>query len=144
MFVQQILASKSDAKVWTVNADDAVAIAIKTLAHEKIGAVVIIDTQNRPIGIFSERDVVYGLSKRDNAYLQEPMHRVMTTNPETCCLDETADSVLARMTRGRFRHLPVVEKGSMVGLISIGDVVRARLLELATEKQALENMIMGY
>jgi CBS domain-containing protein len=68
----------------------------------------------------------------------------MTRNPVTCNREETADQILAKMTEGRFRHLPVVEDGVLVGLVSIGDVVKARLAELAMEKDALEGMIMGY
>ena len=68
----------------------------------------------------------------------------MTRKLITCGLDETADQVLAKMTEGRFRHIPVMDEGRMVGLISIGDVVKARLSELAMEKDALEGMIMGH
>jgi CBS domain-containing protein len=69
---------------------------------------------------------------------------MMTRDPQTCGLNEDADAILARMTEGRFRHMPVVEDGAMVGLITLGDVVKARLSELSMEKQALEGMIMGY
>ena len=69
---------------------------------------------------------------------------MMTTKIETCSREQRADDVLARMTKGRFRHMPVVENGEMIGLITIGDVVKMRLAEVEMEKDALEGMIMGY
>ena len=68
----------------------------------------------------------------------------MTPNPVCCAKDDTADSVLSRMTEGRFRHMPVVQDGRLVGIVTIGDVVKARLSELSMEKSALEGMIMGH
>jgi CBS domain-containing protein len=95
-------------------------------------------------GILSERDIVRELGRRGPSCLSETVADLMTSKIITCTKDETADSVLEKMTQGRFRHMPVVDGAAMVGLISIGDVVKARLSELAMEKDALEGMIMGH
>ena len=115
MLVHQILKSKGIDSVITVEPGSSVADAARILSEKRIGTVVI-----------------------------STVDQMMTRNPHTCARDESADSVLERMTEGRFRHLPVVENGEMVGLITLGDVVKARLSELAMEKTALEGMIMGH
>ena len=84
------------------------------------------------------------LAKSGGNCLSDKVSAYMTTELQICTRDEQTDSVLARMTEGRFRHMPVVEDGELVGLISLGDVVKARLSELAMEKDALEGMIMGH
>ena len=95
-------------------------------------------------GIISERDIVRSLAVRGAVCLQEKVEDMMTRNPVSCTKSETADSVLERMTNGRFRHMPVVEGDELVGIVTIGDVVKARMDELAMEKDALEGMIMGH
>ena len=102
------------------------------------------DDGNSVAGIISERDIVRELGRKGAACLSEKVADVMTSTIVSCAEDETADAVLVKMTDGRFRHMPVMRDGSMVGLISIGDVVKARLSELAMEKDALEGMIMGH
>lgn len=148
MLVQQILKSKSDggaaAGVVTIAPDARVAEAAACLARHRIGAVVVSSDGRQAAGIVSERDIVREIARRGAACLSDTVERIMTRDIVTCTLDESADSVLAKMTVGRFRHLPVTEAGEMVGLISIGDVVKARLSELSMEKAALEGMIMGY
>jgi len=84
------------------------------------------------------------MGKRGVACLNEPISAMMTAKLITCGPTDSADAVLEMMTNGRFRHLPVMEGGTMIGLISIGDVVKARLSELAMEKDALQGMIMGH
>jgi len=95
-------------------------------------------------GILSERDIVREMGKRGTACLNEPVSNLMTAKLVTCSPSDTALEVLEMMTKGRFRHIPVMEDGNMIGLISIGDAVKARLAELAMEKDALEGMIMGH
>ena len=95
-------------------------------------------------GIVSERDVVRELGRRGPACLTDRVESLMTSKVTTCSRHDSSDLVLAVMTEGRFRHMPVVENGQMVGLISIGDVVKARLSELSAEKDALEGMIKGF
>jgi CBS domain-containing protein len=95
-------------------------------------------------GILSERDIVRELGRRGVGILAEPVDALMTAKIVACTRNESTDEVLGRMTDGRFRHMPVMEGDEMIGLISIGDVVKARLMELAAEKDALEGMIKGF
>ncbi|MDB4073524.1 CBS domain-containing protein [Ascidiaceihabitans sp.] len=144
MLVYQILKSKSDDVVVTVKSGSLVAEAAKILSDRKIGTVVISQTGKDAKGILSERDIVRAIANRGASCLMDKVDTYMTSKLVTCSRDESADNVLKMMTEGRFRHMPVVEAGDMVGLITIGDVVKARLSELAMEKDALEGMIMGH
>jgi len=144
MLVQQILGSKADNSVLSVGQSTPVSEIAKTLSEKRIGTVVVSEDGKSADGILSERDIVREIGKRGPACLNDPASALMTPNPKTCSPQDTADSVLETMTEGRFRHMPVVDNGAMVGLISIGDVVKARLSELAMEKSALEGMIMGH
>lgn len=144
MLVQQILKSKGDSGVITVTPQTLVSEAAQILAERRIGGVVVSSDGERPEGILSERDIVRALAVRGSGCLTETVSEMMTRNPVCCTRQDTSDAVLARMTEGRFRHMPVVEEGRLVGIVTIGDVVKARLEELAMEKNALEGMIMGY
>lgn len=144
MIVQQILKSKTDDGVVTVAPGSTVAQAVEILSSRRIGAVVVSADGKRVDGILSERDVVRELGRRGPACLDDKVEAIMTSRIVTCRIADTAQAVGQMMTDGRFRHLPVVENGEMVGLISIGDVVKARLAELAMEKDALEGMIKGF
>ncbi len=144
MLVQQILAGKANTDVLTVRPDSLVSDAVKILSDKRIGTVVVSADGAAPDGILSERDIVRELGKRGPSCLDEAVSGMMTPRPITCGVGDSADEVLATMTEGRFRHLPVVRDGAMIGLISIGDVVKARLSELAMEKDALEGMIKGF
>jgi len=144
MLVRQILTSKGAAGVTTVPPEALVSEAVTLLSHRRIGAVLVSADGRRPLGILSERDIVREIGARGPACLTETVSRMMTSKLVTCTEADTADQVLAVMTEGRFRHLPVMQGAEMVGLISIGDVVKARLAELSMEKDALEGMIMGY
>ena len=114
------------------------------LSEKRIGTVVISTDGKVPLGILSERDIVRELGKRGAGCLSETVDDLMTTKLVSCTRHDSADDVLEKMTDGRFRHMPVMEDDEMVGLISIGDVVKARLSELSMEKDALEGMIMGH
>jgi len=144
MLVQQILKSKGDDAVITVTPDTLVSEAAQILAERRIGGVIVSGNGKAVDGILSERDIVRSLAVRGVACVQETVSQMMTRNPVHCTMNETSDQVLQRMTDGRFRHMPVVEDGALVGIVTIGDVVKARLTELAMEKSALEGMIMGY
>ena len=144
MQVHHILKNKADDGVVTVAPGTSVADAASILAERRIGTVVISKDGVEALGILSERDIVRELSKSGASCLSEPVDSYMTTDLVTCTRKDDADAVLAKMTEGRFRHMPVVEDNKMVGLITIGDVVKARLSELAMEKSALEGMIMGH
>lgn len=144
MLVHQILKSKADDAVVCVKPGTTIREAAEILANRKIGTVVISDDGKQPLGILSERDIVRELAQSGGAILTETVDRFMTSNLVTCSLNASADAVLSTMTEKRFRHMPVIEKGEMVGIVTIGDVVKARLSELKMEKDALEGMIMGY
>lgn len=144
MQVHQILKSKSDDSVVTVPTGTTVADAAKLLAEKRIGTVIVSDDGKNALGILSERDIVRMLSRRGGGILQDSVESMMTSKLVTCSRSDNADNVLQQMTDGRFRHMPVVEDGVLVGLITLGDVVKARLTELAMEKDALEGMIMGH
>jgi len=143
MLVRQILGLKGGTDVVTGASGTAVSDIARLLSEKKIGAVVIADG-TQPLGILSERDIVRELGRRGEACMSDRVDDVMTRNLITCSPDEMADQVLTKMTDGRFRHMPVMEDGAMIGLISIGDVVKARLSELSMEKDALEGMIKGF
>ncbi|MEP5153990.1 CBS domain-containing protein [Planktotalea sp.] len=144
MLVQQILSSKASDAVLTVKPGSLVRDAAQVLAENKIGSVVVSATGKAAAGILSERDIVRELANRGPGCLSEIVDDMMTSKLVTCTRGDTADHVLEQMTNGRFRHMPVVEDGELVGLITLGDVVKARLSELAMEKNALEGMIMGH
>lgn len=144
MLVTQILASKPNQKILTIAPSATVADAVKMLTKHRIGALVASSDGRVTSGIVSERDVVRELGKHGPSCLGFEVSRIMSRSVVTCTENETADEVLAKMTEGRFRHMPVVDENGMTGLISIGDVVKARLAELNMEKEALEGMIMGH
>ncbi|MCK0148423.1 CBS domain-containing protein [Marivita sp. S6314] len=144
MTVQKILKSKNNDTVVTVASGTLVSEAAKILAEKRIGTVVVSDDGVTAKGILSERDIVRELAARGGACLMDTVDSYMTSKLVTCERSDKADDVLAQMTKGRFRHMPVVEDGKLVGLITLGDVVKARLNELAMEKDALEGMIMGH
>lgn len=144
MQVHQILRNKLVPGVATVPPETTVARAAAELAARRIGSLVVSSDGTIPLGILSERDIVREVGRRGAACLKDRVEAIMTRDVKTCTLEETADEILARMTAGRFRHMPVIDKGRMVALISIGDVVKARLSELSMEKDALEGMIMGF
>lgn len=144
MLVQNILKSKSDDSVVTVLPGSLVSDAVNILAERKIGTVVVSSDGSKAEGILSERDIVRVLSKQGGAILTQPVDAFMTKKLVTCGRNDSTDSVLQQMTDGRFRHMPVVEDGVLVGLITLGDVVKSRLTQLAMEKDALEGMIMGH
>ncbi|WP_147104216.1 CBS domain-containing protein [Tateyamaria sp. syn59] len=144
MLVHQILKSKSDDAVVTVQPGTKVSDAAKILAERKIGTVVVSGDGQTADGILSERDIVRVLAQKGGSVLTDPVDTYMTTQLVTCGRQDDADAILATMTEKRFRHMPVVEDGHLVGLITIGDVVKARLAELSMEKDALQGMIMGH
>jgi CBS domain-containing protein len=144
MLVQQILKSKSDDGVATIPPGTSLSAAATMLAQRKIGAVVVSPDGKAVAGILSERDIVRELAAKGAGCMATAVDDVMTVEIVTCRRTDSSDAVLAQMTEGRFRHLPVVEGGEMVGLISIGDVVKAQLSKLAMENEALEGMIKGF
>lgn len=144
MLVSKILESKSEGGIISVTPDSTVAEAAKLLSEKRIGTVVVSADGTSLDGILSERDIVRALGDVGISCLSDPVSSLMTSKITTCDPSERTDGVLTKMTEGRFRHMPVMENGRMIGLISIGDVVKARLSELSMEKDALQGMIMGH
>ncbi|WP_299842369.1 CBS domain-containing protein [uncultured Roseovarius sp.] len=144
MLVQQILKSKGDEGVITIKPGMLVSEAASILAEKRIGGLVVSQDGDSADGILSERDIVRSLAMRGASCMNDKVEDLMTRNPVCCSKQDTSDAVLTRMTDGRFRHMPVVFDGKLVGIVTIGDVVKARLQELAMEKDALQGMIMGH
>ncbi|HEX7822151.1 MAG TPA: CBS domain-containing protein [Sphingobium sp.] len=128
-----------------VQVTDSVADVIALLAERRIGCVPVVDTVDNGavVGIFSERDVIYGLSKRGAAMLALPVGEVMTSPAETIGKDMPILSALSLMTQRRIRHLPIVEEGRMVGFISIGDLVKSRIDKIESEAEAMREYIQS-
>ncbi|MBB5721726.1 CBS domain-containing protein [Loktanella ponticola] len=144
MLVSKILETKPEGGVISVKPNSTVGDATKVLSDKRIGTLVVSTDGDTLEGILSERDIVRALGVAGPSCLDQKVHELMTAKIITCEPTEQADSVLAKMTEGRFRHMPVMVDGKMVGLISIGDAVKARLAELSMEKDALQGMIMGH
>jgi CBS domain-containing protein len=144
MLVHQILKAKGDDGVVTVKPGTLISDVSQILAERRIGGVIVSKDGQVATGIISERDIVRALAVKGAVCLTEKVDDMMTRNPVCCARNDTADDVLTRMTDGRFRHMPVVEEGVLVGIVTIGDVVKARLQELSMEKDALQGMIMGH
>ena len=144
MLVRQILESKGGGSVMTISPDKTVGDAVKLLSEKRIGAIIVSSSGADAQGILSERDIVREMGRRGAGVLNDLVSDMMTRDLIGCTISDTADQVLEKMTSGRFRHMPVMDGEAMVGLISIGDVVKARLSELSMEKDALEGMIKGF
>ena len=141
MTVKAIVCRKGT-DVVTIDPTASLASAAKTLATHQIGAVIITGADRQVVGILSERDIVRALAERGSSALEEPVGQVMTRKVMTCSERDTVCEIMERMTAGKFRHLPVVERGRLAGLISIGDVVKYRLEEMAHESKALHEYIL--
>lgn len=141
MFVSDIL-SRKGALVHTVTPGTSVAQIAQQLSVRRIGSVLVLDDE-QIVGIVSERDLVQALASHGAAALQLEARNVMTRDVVTCDPDESIDHVTEMMTRGRFRHLPVVRHGELLGLVSIGDVVKARIEEATHETEALKAYIVA-
>jgi CBS domain-containing protein len=139
MTVRAILDTKGH-QIESVEPDAKLSAAIKTLAERKIGAVLVLN-QGRVEGILSERDIVRVLGERGAAALEEPVSAVMTRKVVSCKQADTVAAIMEMMTSGKFRHLPVVEDDRVVGLISIGDIVKWRVGEYEAEQEALREYI---
>jgi CBS domain-containing protein len=139
MTVRAILDTKGH-QILSVEPDAKLSVAVKLLSERRIGAVLVM-SGGRMEGILSERDIVRVLGERGAAVLDEPVSAVMTRKVVSCREKDTVSSMMERMTTGKFRHLPVVEDDKVVGLISIGDVVKWRVKEFENEQEALRDYI---
>lgn len=141
MTVSTILAEKGR-DVVTIQPGASLADTANLLAERRIGAALILGADRRLIGIISERDIVQALAASGVAALDLPVSQAMTRKVETCSESETISSIMERMTKGKFRHLPVIDQGRLVGIVSIGDVVKQRLQEMERESAAMRDYIL--
>ena len=139
MTVRAILDTKGH-QILSVEPEAKLSAAIKLLGERKIGAVLVMNA-SRLEGILSERDIVRVLGERGARVLDEPVSSVMTRKVVSCRQSDTVAGIMEMMTLGKFRHLPVIEEGEVVGLISIGDVVKWRVREFENEQEALRDYI---
>jgi CBS domain-containing protein len=140
MTVKTILSTKGS-NVTTTEPTASLESGIKILAERGIGALVVLGADHRVIGILSERDVVRALAERGAGALTEPLARVMTRKISTCTQSDAVNSIMEQMTADKFRHVPVVEEERLVGIVSIGDVVKHTLMGMKLESKALHDYI---
>ncbi len=140
MKISSILQNKGDF-VATVSQEALVTELLAVLAEHRIGAVVVADAQGKLIGIVSERDVARACHSEGAAALDHTVGSIMTEVVVTCGPDATTGELMGLMTERRVRHIPVIEDDQMVGIVSIGDIVKARFAELETERDALQAYI---
>lgn len=140
MNVASILAEKGSV-VYTLSEGGSVMDAILRLREHKVGAMVVVDGDSSILGILSERDVVRAIAERGAASLSEKVSDLMTRDVVTCRKETSVSELMDQMTKGRFRHLPVVENGKLAGLISIGDVVKRRIAEVEQEAEHIKSYI---
>lgn len=139
MTVRSILNTKGH-EIISVAPDAKLSAAVKILSERRIGAVLVM-SQQRMEGILSERDIVRVVGERGAAALEESVRDVMTRKVVSCKPSDTVGAIMEKMTSGKFRHLPVIEGDRIVGLISIGDVVKSRVREFEHEQEALRDYI---
>jgi CBS domain-containing protein len=140
MNVAAILKAKGRA-VSTARSDATLLEVARKLASKKIGAIVIIGEKGEVTGIISERDIIRNVAERGEAALSTPVSEAMTRSVITCQETTTLDELMQTMTQGRFRHIPVVEEDALVGIVSIGDVVKLHIAEVEMEVEAMRGYL---
>lgn len=140
MLVAQILKTKGD-KVFTASPDDTLEASAALLFTRRVGAMVVVDARDDLVGIFSERDLVRAVAEEGAAALSKPVSAFMTRDVIFAHPHESVEELLERMTDRRIRHLPVVETGRLRGIISIGDLVKAKIAAAEAEAKDLKAYI---
>ena len=140
MNVAAILKGKGSMVV-TARPDTSLQEVARKLADKKIGAIIVMGDDGSVAGIVSERDIIRSIANRGSACLHEPVSGCMTRAVQSCDAADTLDELMAKMTAGRFRHLPVVDANKLVGIVSIGDVVKQKIAEAETEAAAMRAYI---
>jgi CBS domain-containing protein len=140
MHVTAIIGEKGNA-VYTAEPGQMISDVVSLLSEKRIGALVVVDNTSQVCGIISERDVIDALRKEGAALLSRPVKDYMSTGVVSCTMEDSIDHLMALMTSRRIRHLPVLDNGSLVGIISIGDVVKFRIAEAEAETDALKSYI---
>lgn len=139
MRIADVLRTKGSA-VATIDRDVPVSELLRALAEHNVGAIVVVGAGG-VVGIVSERDVVRRLHERGADLLSAPVSEIMTTDVFTCSPTDTVDSLTVVMTERRFRHVPVISDGQLVGIVSIGDVVKSRIGQLEQSQDQLQAYI---
>ena len=142
MVIAGILKHKGSA-VTSVTAGMTIAEVAQVLGSKRIGAVLVMDSADQVLGILSERDIVANLAEHGPETLKMTAAQLMTSEVQTATSRTTVDEAMAMMTAGRFRHMPVVEAGRLVGLVSIGDVVKAKITDAEHEVDSLRAYVAG-
>lgn len=141
MYVETILRKKGDTVI-AVEPECLVSKAAQILHDNRIGAALVRDKAGKVIGIVSERDIVRGVARYSGTCLTMRVDELMTSPVVTCALDDSIDHIMELMTERRVRHLPVIDRGKLAGIVSIGDVVKQRISEIEHESEALKRYIV--
>lgn len=142
MTVSALLKNK-DQKIITISRTKTLQDVCNILAENRIGAIIVCSDSGTVEGIISERDVVKAIGQSGSKILVQNVEQHMTPNPITCSALETINQIMAKMTNGRFRHMPVMEGEKLVAVISIGDIVKARMEAMEQEAKAMQEYIGG-
>ena len=140
--VAAILAAKGD-YVYTVTPHTTVLEAVHEMTRLTVGALVVVDSSNEPVGIVSERDVSRCASTKGLSVFEAPVEDIMTPNPKTCSPDDKIEDILKGMADSGFRHMPVVEAGKLSGIVSVYDLARHRILEIEYEALKIKQAMVG-
>lgn len=140
MLVRSLLKGKGS-EVFTVGPDISVLDAARELNEKRIGAVLVCDGRGAIVGVLSERDIVRSLAEKGEAALKGTVGDLMTRDVKTCGPEDSIDRIMGLMTGRRFRHVPVIDGGKLVGIVSIGDVVKQKIAEAELEAQSLKDYI---
>lgn len=142
MSVASLLKGKGS-EIISLKAENTIAEAVALLSSKKIGAALVLADDGSLAGILSERDVIRGLGEKGADIMSQSVNSLMTSKVETCSPNDSVESLMKRMTEGRFRHVPVEDENGVCGVISIGDVVKSRMAELEHEADAMRSYIAG-
>ncbi len=142
MTVSTLLKNKEQ-NLFTITQSHNLQDVCKILAEKRIGVLLVCDKNGIIEGIISERDIVKALGNSGNSVMAETVGQHMTANPVTCSPIETINQIMAKMTTGRFRHIPVVKDNKLIAVISIGDIVKARMEAMEAEARAMQEYIGG-
>ena len=142
MIIASILQSKGS-EVSTAPPNEKISVVVETLKRQGIGSLVLCDESLKILGIISERDIIGAIAERGPEVLGLPVGEIATRTVQTCRPDDSIETVMAIMTKWRIRHLPVVGNEGLTGIVSIGDVVKFRLEEIASEADALRSYMFS-
>ncbi len=142
MKLETVLAAKGPA-VFTIAPEASLLQAVETLAANNVGAVIVVDGSGRPVGVLSERDIVRELTRNGGTLPSQDVATLMTKSIRTGSLQDEVNAVLVTMTAGHFRHLPVVEDGQLLGVVTTADLVKAQLDQLEGAVETLQLQLMS-